>query len=275
MAAVNPPSLEDELTCPVCLMVPRSSPVHQCPAGHIVCGTCFADLDPANCPTCRAPMRDDHFSIVGRLIYTIPHLCKFSVNGCEEKKLLVEILGHEEYCIHQKMRCDVCGTADITISQFDSHNGRCVATPSPLEGNIFCNRLHVNRRAREEWDGVSPVVYTQPLVQFRHTVMLWDGAKFYIRVARRAADRRFTLIAAMEGSPEDCDRYMVTYSLENNTTREKKVVSVSQVVPVKHLFDWEMAQISGGSVGDGLVQKYVYKYNEEPTFLVHFEIKKW
>ena len=66
MAAANMPSLEDEFTCPVCLMLPRSSPVPQCPAGHIVCGTCFAELDPVICPTCRTPMRNDTFSIVGK-----------------------------------------------------------------------------------------------------------------------------------------------------------------------------------------------------------------
>merc|ERR1719187_1158948 len=176
--------------------------------------------------------------------------------------------------MYQKMECSICGTADITISQFDSHNGRCISAPSPVEGNIFSNRLGLSNCA-EAWDGVSPVVYTQPIIQFPLTVMLWDGAKFYILVGRLASDSRFILIAAMEGSPEDCNRYMVTYSLENNTTKEKKVVSVSQVVPVKHLFDWEMALRSGGSVGDGLLQKYFFKFNEKTALPFHFEIKKW
>ena len=66
--AAGLPSIEDELICPVCLMLPRSTPVPQCPAGHIVCEKCFAGLDPAVCPTCRAPMRNDVFSITGTKI---------------------------------------------------------------------------------------------------------------------------------------------------------------------------------------------------------------
>ena len=64
---------EENLLCPVCLTVPRSSPVRQCNKGHIVCQACYNTLkvtDDAlaqkNCPTCREVMRDDNFSILGK-----------------------------------------------------------------------------------------------------------------------------------------------------------------------------------------------------------------
>ena len=59
---------EENLLCPVCLTVPRSSPVRDCNRGHIVCQDCYDKLEVAegavaqkSCPTCREVMRDDNF----------------------------------------------------------------------------------------------------------------------------------------------------------------------------------------------------------------------
>ena len=87
---------EEHLVCPVCLTVPRSSPVRQCNRGHIVCPDCYAKLEEEEevaddavaqkrCPTCRELMRDDTFSIVGKylsdIFYQISSIVK-RYNNC-------------------------------------------------------------------------------------------------------------------------------------------------------------------------------------------------
>merc|ERR1719186_2401780 len=44
--------LKDKIECPVCLEVPRASPVLACPNGHLVCKKCKT----GSCPTCRVEM---------------------------------------------------------------------------------------------------------------------------------------------------------------------------------------------------------------------------
>ena len=76
-------SLEEHLLCPVCLTMPRSSPVPACDRGHIVCQECYDKLKvtyddyPAlkKCPTCREPMREEVFSIAGCVLSTVQGVC--------------------------------------------------------------------------------------------------------------------------------------------------------------------------------------------------------
>merc|ERR1719402_2201706 len=107
--------------------------------------------------------------------------------------------------------------------------------------------------------------------------MFWDGVIFYIRVIRQDDEQRFVFIAALEGSTEDCQKYTVTYSLENPNTEETEVVSTSGVVPLKNIFDLEMVERAGvvGSVGDRVVQKYLCKQNGEVELRLQYEIRKW
>ena len=44
--------LRDKVECPVCLELPRQSPVHVCPNGHVICAGCVR----TQCPTCRTNM---------------------------------------------------------------------------------------------------------------------------------------------------------------------------------------------------------------------------
>ena len=201
------------------------------------------------------------------------HPCKFSINGCLVKKLLPEILLHEEACDYEKIKCFMCGKY-VTIFQFKWHNNMCVEQPNV--GNIMMDRLHLTDRL-EDWDGVSPVVFKGRDGGFTLSAMFWDGVVFYIRVIRRHNDKRFVFIAALEGSTEDCQKYTVTYSLENPNTDEMEVVSTSGVVPLKDIFDLEMVENPGvvGSVGDRVVQKYLCKQNGEVELRLRYEIRKW
>ncbi len=54
LGLISTDELKEFLECPVCLRVPRSTPVYQCDRGHIVCNECHPKL--SLCPMCRCPM---------------------------------------------------------------------------------------------------------------------------------------------------------------------------------------------------------------------------
>ncbi len=65
MASASLSALKEEVTCPVCLEVPRRGGLFQCPNGHLICEDDHAKLKGAKtCPECRAsygqgkPMRN-------------------------------------------------------------------------------------------------------------------------------------------------------------------------------------------------------------------------
>ena len=47
-------SLKEDLECPVCLDVPKSTPIYQCSQGHIICNFCYPKVN--TCPVCRVTL---------------------------------------------------------------------------------------------------------------------------------------------------------------------------------------------------------------------------
>ena len=47
-----------DFECPVCLEVPKSTPIFQCDSGHIHCNICHPKLQ--NCPICRIELGNFH-----------------------------------------------------------------------------------------------------------------------------------------------------------------------------------------------------------------------
>ncbi len=50
--------LQEEVTCPVCLMVPREGGLLPCVNSHLICEKCFANLKEKICPECRVHYRN-------------------------------------------------------------------------------------------------------------------------------------------------------------------------------------------------------------------------
>ena len=115
-------SLEANLECPVCLVLPRELPIPCCVSGHIVCRTCKEHV--SNCPTCRQPMPENMTnSLAGALIeQTVKHKCKYNDQGCEVKMMLLDLKVHERKCPERTVLCpkEGCG-AVVKLKEFDDH----------------------------------------------------------------------------------------------------------------------------------------------------------
>ena len=73
--------LKDLLECPVCLRVPRSSPIYQCARGHVVCSECRPNV--TTCPQCRDPLVGNIRSLISeKMLEKLPCVCKYTDNGC-------------------------------------------------------------------------------------------------------------------------------------------------------------------------------------------------
>ena len=64
-----------DIECPVCLRIPRSSPVFQCENGHIVCNECHPKL--VICSVCRIPLGKIRSRISEMVLVKLPSACKF------------------------------------------------------------------------------------------------------------------------------------------------------------------------------------------------------
>jgi len=75
--------MKRELECPVCLIIPRSAPVYQCPLGHIVCSECIPQL--STCPICSTPYLKPHGRslIAEKWLETLDRGCRYEVVGCD------------------------------------------------------------------------------------------------------------------------------------------------------------------------------------------------
>ena len=54
--------LRADMQCPVCLTLPRNTPIYQCKAGHIHCKDCHPKLK--ICPECRETLEIDNRSLM-------------------------------------------------------------------------------------------------------------------------------------------------------------------------------------------------------------------
>merc|ERR1719341_2702266 len=95
--------LKDILECPVCLRVPRGTPIYQCARGHIVCSECRPNV--TTCPQCRDPLGNIRSLISEKMLEKLPAVCKFADNGCQVEMLRSQLADHERGCTYRLVNC--------------------------------------------------------------------------------------------------------------------------------------------------------------------------
>jgi E3 ubiquitin-protein ligase SIAH1 len=94
-------NLKEHLECPVCLELPKSPPIYQCPNGHIICNICHKELK--LCPQCREPLGKYRCRIAEELMDFEP--CPFAKHGCTDKFATNCGYDHEEKCPYREVPC--------------------------------------------------------------------------------------------------------------------------------------------------------------------------
>ena len=79
--------IREDLECPVCFKIPRTTPIYQCEQGHIHCKTCHPRL--RDCPICRGPIGNTRNLVVEKIISKLPVQCANFENGCPRPALAV------------------------------------------------------------------------------------------------------------------------------------------------------------------------------------------
>jgi len=112
--------LKDLLECPVCLRVPRSSPIFQCARGHVVCSECRPNV--STCPQCRDPLGNIRSLISEKMLEKLPSVCKYTDQGCQEEHTQKTILEHEKSCQYRLVNCvDLACQQRISVSKLLTH----------------------------------------------------------------------------------------------------------------------------------------------------------
>ena len=164
--------MKEEMKCPVCLRLPRRSPIYQCMSGHILCKDCHQRCE-NSCPTCRRPLNGKIRSIIAdKLLELMPAQCKNGDFGCDVETHRGQIDTHEADCEFRLVCCVIFSChAKVPISRMMRH----VAEEHERKelnhamGSIYASIL-----------GVNPDVFS------RKTTCLWtsthlelDGKHFF------------------------------------------------------------------------------------------------
>eukprot|EP00092_Neocalanus_flemingeri_P095082 GFUD01120956.1.p1 GENE.GFUD01120956.1~~GFUD01120956.1.p1 ORF type:complete len:342 (-),score=69.04 GFUD01120956.1:37-1062(-) len=114
--------MKDKIECPVCLDVPRSSPIPVCPNGHVVCKECKTD----SCPTCRVAMGNGKSLLASIVIENIDHECKF--DDCEDMFAVDKLDDHAKVCAHRTVKCPHPKCCEnVSLSKLLDHLGKSKA----------------------------------------------------------------------------------------------------------------------------------------------------
>ena len=246
--------LSSFIECPVCYNVPRDLPIPQCPAGHIVCKSCRASV--ADCPTCRRRLSYDcTSSLAAKMIELVPHKCKFSAYGCEEKDYLVPLKNHEEKCPERTVKCPSAKCkAEVQLKKFQVHvqENECWIK---LDGSTF---THTISSGFMEWDGVSKNRGIEfDLDKARTSWIYNDNGIFFISKKYFPGSRIYVFAIMMAKSPEIVEQYFATITIYNDsfeTSCKCPIIPIEQFPLEDGLIDHE----GSWSVHYSLLKKFFY-----------------
>ena len=138
--------IREDLECPVCFKIPRTTPIYQCEQGHIHCKTCHPRL--RDCPVCRGSIGNTRNLVVEKIICKLPVQCTNFESGCQEPQALLDkITEHEKYCEFRMVNCFYEGCKDsvafnnlVEHLKNPKHHRMRVKIGSKMTWNISANK---------------------------------------------------------------------------------------------------------------------------------------
>ncbi|XP_059080415.1 E3 ubiquitin-protein ligase siah2-like [Tigriopus californicus] len=121
-------SLKEYFECPICLNVPRGSPIFQCGTGHLICAECRPKIK--DCPICRAHLsRNSRLLFAERLLEEcVPVPCEFADLGCPMELVSNQLKRHEAQCSYRPNLCKnhVRGCSSrLSLDEMNKHLDCC------------------------------------------------------------------------------------------------------------------------------------------------------
>ena len=129
--------IREDLQCPVCFKIPRTTPIFQCEEGHILCNTCHPRLH--DCPVCRRPLRNTRCRAIEKIISKLPLRCINFNEGCDEPQALPDkIIEHEKECNYRSVKCVFKRCNDqVVVSKFLEHVTTGKHANTPVHGKDY------------------------------------------------------------------------------------------------------------------------------------------
>jgi len=137
--------LKDLLECPVCLRVPRSSPIFQCARGHVVCAECKPNVN--TCPICRDVLGNIRSLVSEKVLEKLPAPCKYSDTGCEVELMRSELPSHQKKCKYRSVNCvDLACQQPVSLVNLLNHIDNDHETEDfvRVEGGEYSSHFIVN-----------------------------------------------------------------------------------------------------------------------------------
>ena len=113
--------LKRNLECPVCLSLPKSTPIYQCENGHIICNACRERV--SHCPQCNMLLGKIRCLTAESFIDSFFIPCPFAKHGCDAWLQHEQEDEHKKSCEFRETRCpiDNCNQKMSKRSRFLSH----------------------------------------------------------------------------------------------------------------------------------------------------------
>jgi len=202
--------LKDLLECPVCLRVPRSSPIYQCARGHVVCSECRPNV--STCPQCRDPLGNIRSLVSEKMLEKLPCMCKFADHGCQVEQLRGQLPDHERTCSYRLVNCvDLACQQRISVSKLLAHLDNDHETEDfvRVEGGEYSSHFIVN-----EEDFSKSIMWISDQLHFDHRY-------FYRECCRSKEGLWYIWVYLLETEDSQPGNYTCTISIRSGDGEEE------------------------------------------------------
>ncbi|XP_023340463.1 E3 ubiquitin-protein ligase DIS1 isoform X2 [Eurytemora carolleeae] len=195
---IDAETLKDLLECPVCLRVPRETPIYQCARGHVVCGECKPKV--TTCPQCREVLGNIRSLVSEKVLEKLPASCKYSDHGCQIEVMRYLLPAHESQCKYRIVSCvDLACQQRVSLSCMLNHLDSDHETEDfvRVEGGEYSSHFIIN-----EEDFQKDIMWTSDQLHF-------DGNYFYRECCRSNKGLWYICISrCILGVTKDCGIYV-------------------------------------------------------------------
>ena len=198
--------LEGRLQCPICLTVPRETPVITCKEGHLACSSCLQGWMAGGrheCPHCRTELLVGVKSLLAdHVIRNIEHEC--NLNGCGQRVPFDDFADHHKKCQFRLVKCPGSNQQCSMMVPF------CQLVPDHVEE---CSDMSMCQILDETLSFPFPEDSLEKNFKWKTIVIQNILGTFFVRAEKD--NRLFTVEVVMKGTEEDCAKVNVEMAVKD------------------------------------------------------------